>query len=197
MNFELRSTAVGVVLRRRAYRRPLRRRGRVSLLLLDNNTEDARTLSGSLRMVFPGEHEVVHATTLVSARRYLSDQRFDVACVRLQAEFGGLDSVVRLQAEQPTMGIIVILDGDDDELALQAVQAGAQDCLIRTAVDGPMLAKALRYAKERKRAELALSQVAVHDQVTGLANRTLFRQRIAQALIVPQGARPSFAIFLG
>lgn len=171
-------------------------RSRIRLLHLDNDVENARALSGSLRMAYPGEHEVVYATSLSSARRYLSDQRFDVVCVRLQAEFGGLDSIVRLQAEQPTMGIIVLLDNDDDELALQAVQAGAQDCLVRTAIDGHMFAKALRYAKERKRAELALSQVAVHDQVTGLANRTLFRQRIAQALIVPQGAKPSFAIFL-
>lgn len=172
-------------------------RSTLRLLILEPNESEAQLMTGALRFAAPGEHEVVHERTVEGARILLAARRFDVACISLsRADVGGLDAIVRLQAEQPTLGIVAVLGDDDEELALQAVQAGAQDSLVRRNLDGPMLSKVLRYARERKRAELALSQVAVHDQVTGLANRTLFRQRIAQALVGAPGTRPGFAIFL-
>ena len=167
------------------------------LLLLEADLGEAQVFSQALRMAAPGEHEIIAVTQVEQARQLLVTQRFDVACIGIQrSDHSGLDAIVRLQAEQPSLGIVVLAASDDDELALRAVQAGAQDCLVKDTWDGPMLAKALRYARERKRAEMTLSQVAVHDQVTGLANRTLFRQRVAQALIIAPGARPSFAVFV-
>jgi diguanylate cyclase (GGDEF)-like protein len=172
-------------------------RSTLRLLLLEPSEVEAQFMTGALRLAAPGEHEIVHERTVEGARMLLAARRFDVACIGLsRVDIGGLDAIVRLQAEQPSLGIVAVLGDDDEDLALQAVQAGAQDCLVHETLDGPMLAKALRYARERKRAELALSQVAVHDQVTGLANRTLFRQRIAQALVGSSGSRPFFAIFL-
>lgn len=176
---------------------PSSNRSTLRLLLLEPSEVEAQFMTGALRLAAPGEHEIVHERTVEGARMLLAARRFDVACIGLsRVDVGGLDAIVRLQAEQPSLGIVAVLGDDDEDLALQAVQAGAQDCLVHETLDGPMLAKALRYARERKRAELALSQVAVHDQVTGLANRTLFRQHIAQALVGPAGTRPPFAIFL-
>jgi diguanylate cyclase (GGDEF)-like protein len=167
------------------------------LLLLEPSEAEAQAMITALRLAAPGEYEIVHERSTEGARLLLAARRFDVACIGLShADGSGLDSLVRLQAEQPSLGIVAVIGDDDEDLALQAVQAGAQDCLVRRTLDGPMLAKALRYARERKRAELALSQVAVHDQVTGLANRTLFRQRIAQALVGSSGEKPRFGIFL-
>ena len=169
----------------------------IRLLLLESDTSESEVFSQSLRMAAPGEHDITCVTRVDEARELLIAQRFDVACISIQrSDHAGLDAIVRLQAEQPSLGIVVLAASDDEDLALRAVQAGAQDCLVKGAWDGPMLAKALRYARERKRAEMALSQVAVHDQVTGLANRTLFRQRVAQALILVPGAKPSFAVFV-
>jgi FixJ family two-component response regulator len=46
----------------------------------------------------------------------------------------------------------VVLTGLADEtLARQAVQAGAQDYLLKREIAGPMLGRTLRYAIERKR----------------------------------------------
>ncbi|MBW8481469.1 serine/threonine-protein phosphatase [Actinomadura sp. PM05-2] len=49
--------------------------------------------------------------------------------------------------------VVVLTGGGDARLGVQAVAAGAADYLVKSEVDGPLLARAVRYAIERKRAE--------------------------------------------
>jgi two-component system, cell cycle response regulator len=70
----------------------------------------------------------------------------------------------------------------DQSLALQAVQNGAQDYLVKGQGQPELLARSIRYAIERKRAEERLTYLAQYDQLTGLVNRTLFRDRLVQAM---------------
>ena len=49
-------------------------------------------------------------------------------------------------------------------------------------VDARGLARAIGYAIERSRAQVALAHQALHDPLTGLANRALFEDRLRQAL---------------
>ena len=53
--------------------------------------------------------------------------------------------------------MLVLTGQDDDTLAVRAVQEGAQDYLLKTQLgNSQLLARAIRYAVERKRAEEAL-----------------------------------------
>ena len=49
---------------------------------------------------------------------------------------------------------------------------------------------------ERKRAEAQIAQMATHDDLTGLANRNLFRTRLDQALARAQRYGESFAVLV-
>src|SRR5690606_6284927 len=111
-------------------------------------------------------------------------------------EINGLQTITKVQAEAFEIGLVVLSGMDNQDLALQSVQVGAQDYLVKGKVGGSAIGKALRYAEERKRAELRLSEMAFHDQLTGLANRTLFRQRIAQAQARARRSNGSFAVLL-
>ena len=53
----------------------------------------------------------------------------------------------------PGLPIVVLTGLNDEALAIQAVQQGAQDYLVKGQVDGNLLSRAMRYALERKRAE--------------------------------------------
>jgi diguanylate cyclase (GGDEF)-like protein len=89
----------------------------------------------------------------------------------------------------------VVLTGTDDEAqAVQAVQEGAQDYLIKGQVDGHLLGRAIRYSIERKFAEVQLSHQALHDPLTGLANRALLMERLAQALARTERRPSSVAV---
>jgi diguanylate cyclase (GGDEF)-like protein len=74
------------------------------------------------------------------------------------------------------------------------VQEGAQDYLIKGQVDGHLLGRAIRYAIERKFAEVQLSHQALHDPLTGLANRALLMERLAQALARTERRPSSVAV---
>jgi diguanylate cyclase (GGDEF)-like protein len=94
----------------------------------------------------------------------------------------GVDGVRRLRAAAPEIPVVVLSGLDDKQVALEAVQAGAQDYLTKDNVDGETLTKAMRYAVERQRSERRLVRLALSDPLTGLPNRILFADRLEQAL---------------
>ncbi len=72
----------------------------------------------------------------------------------------GLETFQRLHARAPHVPIIVLSGLNDTTLALNAVHQGAQDYLIKGEVDGQLLARAMRYAIERKRMSEQLHRYA-------------------------------------
>jgi DNA-binding NarL/FixJ family response regulator len=70
----------------------------------------------------------------------------------------GLETFFKMQAEAPHLPIVVLTGVNDEELALEAVQRGAQDYLVKGHVNGDLLERALCYAIERKRAEEVLQK---------------------------------------
>ncbi|NLU76767.1 SpoIIE family protein phosphatase [Streptomyces sp. HNM0575] len=59
----------------------------------------------------------------------------------------------------PRHAVLALTDGADAERAAEAVRVGAQDYLFRDELDGRLLNRAIRYAVERKRADLAQRQL--------------------------------------
>ncbi len=65
----------------------------------------------------------------------------------------GLDLLRRVLQMAPHAAVLVLTGRTDAAVGIAAVAAGAEDYLIKHEVDGPLLARAIRYALERKRAE--------------------------------------------
>ena len=65
----------------------------------------------------------------------------------------GIEAIVRLRDRSPDLAIVVLTGLDDRERGIAAVGAGAQDYLVKGQVDGFGIAKAVRFAIERRRAE--------------------------------------------
>ncbi|MFI7103690.1 PP2C family protein-serine/threonine phosphatase [Streptomyces sp. NPDC050161] len=71
-------------------------------------------------------------------------------------ELGALRAVLRMA---PAHAVLVMTPETDAERAAEAVRVGAQDYLFRDELDGAVLSRAVRYAVERKRADLAQRQL--------------------------------------
>ncbi|PZS36196.1 MAG: GGDEF domain-containing response regulator [Pseudonocardiales bacterium] len=163
----------------------------VRLLLVEDNPGDALLVREMLRGALDEPFELVHVRSLGEAQRELAGG--GATCVLLDLSLpdaDGVDAVTRTQAAAPDVPIVVLTGRDDERLALSAVQEGAQDYLIKSRVDELLIGRSIRYAIERKRAEVQLSHQALHDPLTGLPNRTLFLDRLELALARSQ-RRPS------
>jgi serine phosphatase RsbU (regulator of sigma subunit) len=82
--------------------------------------------------------------------------RSDVRCVLLDLglpDAEGLAGLQRVLVIAPHTAVIVLTGFADAHRGMAAVAAGAQDYLIKHEVDGPLLARSIRYAVERRRAD--------------------------------------------
>jgi serine phosphatase RsbU (regulator of sigma subunit) len=75
----------------------------------------------------------------------------------------GMDAVTRLRAEAPWIAVVVLTGFDDEAAGEAAVEAGAQDYLVKGKVDSGLLARAIRYAVSRRHAEDVQQQLRVAE----------------------------------
>ncbi|MFO0705421.1 MAG: GGDEF domain-containing response regulator [Nitrospira sp.] len=155
----------------------------IKLLLVEDNDVDAHLTQDILAEWSIEQFDVTHVTRLSEAFTRLARERFDAILLDLSLpDAYGLPTLKQVQATCPTIPIIVLSGVSDQALSLQAVQQGAQDYLVKGQGHPELLARAIRYAIERKRAEERMTYLAQYDQLTGLVNRTLFRDRLIQAM---------------
>ncbi|HSA60727.1 MAG TPA: GGDEF domain-containing response regulator [Nitrospiraceae bacterium] len=155
----------------------------IKILLVEDNDVDAHLTQDILAEWSIEQFDITHVTRLSEAFTQLARERFDAVLLDLSLPDGyGLPTLRQMQAANPTIPIIVLSGVSDQTLALQAVQNGAQDYLVKGQGQPELLARSIRYAIERKRAEERLTYLAQYDQLTGLVNRTLFRDRLVQAM---------------
>ncbi|MBN2475219.1 MAG: response regulator [Pirellulales bacterium] len=136
---------------------------RVRVLLIEDCPTDARVVQFLLRQargameVRHGLFEVTRADRLASALDRLARADFDVVLLDLQLpDSDGLETLTRVKTAAEDVPIIVMTGLDDDGIALSVIQSGAQDYLAKDHLDERVLARTIRHAIERKRAEVQL-----------------------------------------
>ena len=125
-------------------------------------------------------------------------RRGDVDAVLLDlAPAGSLEAVVALAAAEPAAPILGLSPVEDERLGLQAVQAGAQDFLVKDRLDGTGLVQSVRYAIERHRLRTQLRDLSFLDDLTGLYNRRGFVTLATQDVRVARRAKQSLLLAFG
>ena len=163
---------------------------KIQVLLVEDNPGDARLIQEALAERGDGAFRLHWAKTLAEGiRRLLTGPDVDLVLLDLSLPgTRGLDTLARLLDQGADVPVIVLTGLDDEALAVEAVRRGAQDYLVKGQTSGPLLARAIRYAIERKeaQAELAaanarlaeanrrLAELATTDDLTGLWNRRHF-----------------------
>jgi two-component system cell cycle response regulator len=155
----------------------------LKILLVEDSDADAHLTQDILAEWSADQFDVTHVVRLSEAIGHLAKTRFDAVLLDLSLPDGhGLSTLGQIQVANPSIPIIVLSGFSDQAIAVQAVQGGAQDYLVKGQGHPELLARSIRYAIERKRAEERLTYLAQYDQLTGLVNRTLFRDRLIHAM---------------
>ncbi|MBM3130844.1 MAG: PAS domain S-box protein [Chloroflexi bacterium] len=129
----------------------------IQLLLIEDNRDAAFLIRKLLEEIKPGAFHITHVERLAAGFKHVSAQPVDAILLDLSLpDSTGLETLTRVRAHQPSAPIIVMTSLDDETIALEAVRQGAQDYLIKGRSDGELIARAIRYAIERTRAEETL-----------------------------------------
>jgi len=169
----------------------------IKVLLVEDNDVDAELTQDLLSEWSMEEFQITRARTLTEGFSFLSRDQFDAVLLDLSLpDAFGLPTVRQVHAMNPTVPVVVLSGVTDQSLALQAVQQGAQDYLVKGQGHPELLARAIRYAIERKRAEEHLTYLAQYDHLTGLVNRSLFRDRLIQAMARSKRMNQSIGLML-
>ena len=126
----------------------------IRILLVEDNPGDARLLRELLRESGSLSFDLTHVDRLADARARMEAEGADVILLDLSLpDAHGLESVTRTLEFAAQVPIVVLTGLDDESAALAAVQAGAQDYLVKGQVESGVLTRSIRYARERKRLE--------------------------------------------
>jgi diguanylate cyclase (GGDEF)-like protein/PAS domain S-box-containing protein len=138
-----------------------------SLLLIEDNPGDARLLREMFAEDGTNHMELTQVGCMRDAERLLTERVVDIILLDLGLpDTEGLGAVQRAHAAAPRIPLVVLTGLDDEDMALQALQEGAQDYLVKGQIETRGLLRALRYAIERKSMEEALFVEKERAQVT-------------------------------
>jgi diguanylate cyclase (GGDEF)-like protein len=147
----------------------------VRVLLVEDNPGDARLIREALRETKGVDFSLEVADTLAAGLERVAASDADIVLLDLSLpDAFGLDTYRRAHFDAPHVPIIVLTGNEDEALAVSAVNEGAQDFLSKRKLDGEVLVRSIRYAIERHRLLEQVRQLAIVDDLTGLANRRGF-----------------------
>jgi DNA-binding response OmpR family regulator len=123
----------------------------VKILLVEDNSGDARSLREMFKRQTSQTIELTHVECMSDAEKHLAKHEFDIVLLDLGLpDAQGLGAVRRSRAAAPHVPLVVLTGLDDESLAAQVLQEGAQDHLIKGQIETRALLRTLRYAVERK-----------------------------------------------
>ncbi|HLE16809.1 MAG TPA: ATP-binding protein, partial [Syntrophales bacterium] len=124
----------------------------IKTLLVEDNDSYCRLVAKMLGGAGDISFEIEYADTLARGIEVLGENGIDLVLLDLQLpDSEGLGSFAEMHERYPVIPIIVLTGMSDEDLAVKAVQLGAQDYLIKGEVDVNQLKRSIKYALERQR----------------------------------------------
>ena len=163
------------------------------LVLVEDSPEYAFLVTEMLADAFGREQiEIAVFSTLAAALDNLGGS--DCALVDLNLpDAAGLEVVERVQQAAPGLAVVVLTGAEDEDLALRAVELGAQDYLVKRRADPEVLHRSIRYAIQR--AELFHARAA-QAEAEALSSTLGRLQEVADAAVAAPGRSLDYELML-
>lgn len=136
----------------------------VSLLLVEDNAEHIEFLQQLLATPELSHFQLEAVGSLAAAVDRLQRGGIELILLDLTLpDSDGLETFIRVYETAPHTALVVLSGLNDVALAIETVQLGAQDYLVKGRVDNHLLMRAMHYALERKRGQAELQRA--HDDL--------------------------------
>jgi PAS domain S-box-containing protein len=128
------------------------------VLLVEDDPGQSVVIKVLLARIQTGRFILTIADCLSTALDSLASTAADVILLDLSLpDSQGLDTVIKVRERTAAIPIIVLTGNDDENLALDTINHGAQDYLVKGTLNGALLTRSIRYAIQRFRSERALA----------------------------------------
>ena len=156
----------------------------INILLIEDNQDDAELLQRKLTKSANGRFKVTRANCLKEGLEKLSENTPDLILSDLGLpDSHGLDTVTQVLQMAPDTPLVVLSGYDNEEVAIKAVQLGAQDYMVKGQLEGTQMERSLFYAIERSRLQRELEQYT--QEISKIhTNLVKILERNADAIIV-------------
>ena len=139
----------------------------INVLLIEDDKGDAKLIQHVLRHCSI-EFHVEWVTSLGAAAEKMSAEHFDVILSDLHLPDGeGTETVSRIRNAQPDTPIIVLTGLDDNVVALELLDTGAQDYVVKNDLTAEDLDRTIRHAIQRQQHLLKIRELLYELQVKG------------------------------
>ena len=129
---------------------------KIRILLIEDNPGDARLINELLAAKGSTSFVLEHADRLSPGLARLAQGGIDVILLDLSLpDSQGLDGLNKISVQTPNVPVVVLSGLSDEAVAVNAVQEGAQDYLVKGNIDSALLVRSLRYAMERQHLRVA------------------------------------------
>lgn len=170
------------------------------VLLVEDDAGDASLLRQSLQQARDTRYQVTLATSLAQARSLLKESPPDVVLMDLSLpDSTGMDTVRAGCQAAGAVPVIVLTGHDDSTFALQTLEAGAQDYLVKGHTDTDTLVRAIRHAIGRSRLEqeLLASMQFAQSTLDGLTTQICVLDQAGTMISANEAWRKSEAMNAG
>jgi len=123
---------------------------KVRVLCIEDNAGDARLVKELLADAPFRKYEFTHRNHLDDIDKELTGNEYDVVLLDLNlGDSFGVATFEKATRLLPNIPIIILTGSEDEALAEKIIQLGAQDYLVKNAINTPLLTRTIRYAIER------------------------------------------------
>jgi PAS domain S-box-containing protein len=142
----------------------------IKVLIIEDNAGDVVLIKEMLAEIRFKKFELTIVETLKDGLLHLEGNAADVVLLDLSLpDSSGLNTFKRLHGKFPLIPIILMTGLDDEDMAVKTVQEGAQEYLVKGAIDSTLLSRAVLYSIERSRLLSMVQSELAKREITEIA----------------------------
>lgn len=157
----------------------------ITILIADDGENRLSIVQKLLAKIEGTSFALERASSYEKALEAMQRNHYDICMIDCSlSDSNGLDLLREAIAAGCTVPIILLSEEVDRHVEIEALRAGAADCLVKGQLDAHVLERSIRYSIARREIQEELFALSLMDDLTGLYNRRGFFALAQQQLKV-------------